>query len=459
MAASVPYLIAIYVGVAIVLFTRLSRPVAVLAVALIGTLALPELQTSPAPPVTVHSVRVTPLDFTKVNVINYGLLAGWLLVDGGRLRGLHLTRFDGPAVLATLFPAVSSVINGNSVEMTFDELNSGIMAWGVPYFIGRIYLREATGCWRVTAALALGGLVYLPLCLFESRMSPQLHYWLYGFHQHDFAQTYRYGGYRPMVFMQHGLAVALFMAAASLCLYWLWRCAVWPFPQLPRFLRRWPGAWSLALAATAVLCRSLGAAALGLAGFVTLVASPLLRSRLLLLGLALLPPVYVTARISGLLSADTIFGAIGRQVDKERAESLGFRLKCEDKLIAGLGEQWIYGVGGQVKDRPKDDFDRPIVTDGLWIITYYDSGAIGVAAVFAMLLLPVARFLSLHPAEAWRTPAVAPAAVAATVVALFAIDSLSNAMPNVMYMLLVAALTGWNETVAAYCEVPANVAR
>jgi len=459
MAGLVPYLIVIYVGVAVVLFTRLSRPVGVLAVALVGTLVLPELHTSPAPPVTVHSVRVTPFDFTKVNVINYGLLAGWLLVDGGRLRGLRLSRFDVPAVFAALFPAVSSVINGNPPEMTYDELNSGVMTWGVPYFAGRIYLRDATGCWRVTAALVLGGLVYMPLCLFESRMSPQLHYRLFGFHQHDFSQTYRYGGYRPMVFMQHGLAVALFMAAASLCLFWLWRCRAWPFPQLPRFLRRAPGAWSLALAATAVLCRSLGAAALGLAGLVTLVVSPPLRSRLLLLGLALIPPMYIAGRVGGLLPADAIIGAFGGRVDKERAESLGFRLKSEDKLIAGLGRQWAYGVGGQVKDRPKDDNDRPIVTDGLWIITYYDSGAVGVAAVFALFLVPVVRFAFLHPADTWQTPAVAPAAVAATVVALFAIDSLSNAMPNAMYLLLVAALTGWNETVATYRDAAAKVAR
>ena len=58
----------------------------------------------------------------------------------------------------------------------------------------------------------LGGLIYVPLCLFEVRMSPQLHNMVYGFAQHSFGQTVRGGGWRPMVFMQHGLAVGLFMS-------------------------------------------------------------------------------------------------------------------------------------------------------------------------------------------------------------------------------------------------------
>ena len=34
-----------------------------------------------------------------------------------------------------------------------------------------------------------------PLCVIELRFSPQLHNWVYGYHQHDFVQTIRDGGY------------------------------------------------------------------------------------------------------------------------------------------------------------------------------------------------------------------------------------------------------------------------
>ena len=52
--------------------------------------------------------------------------------------------------------------------------------------------------------------------MFEARLSPQLHSRLYGFTQHDFLQTVRGDyTYRPMVFMQHGLAVAMFLGMAT----------------------------------------------------------------------------------------------------------------------------------------------------------------------------------------------------------------------------------------------------
>src|SRR5205085_9719293 len=41
------------------------------------------------------------------------------------------------------------------------------------------------------------------------------HYWVYGFFPHtSFAQQVRYGGYRPVVFLEHGLQVALFASMA-----------------------------------------------------------------------------------------------------------------------------------------------------------------------------------------------------------------------------------------------------
>ena len=39
------------------------------------------------------------------------------------------------------------------------------------------------------AVLLIGGLIYIPFCLFEIKMSPQLHKWVYGYHQHAFDQN------------------------------------------------------------------------------------------------------------------------------------------------------------------------------------------------------------------------------------------------------------------------------
>ena len=65
-------------------------------------------------------------------------------------------------------------------------------------------------------ALLTGGLIYSLPMLVEVRLSPQINVWIYGYFAHDFGQMMRYGGYRPMVFMTHGLWVALFACMAVL---------------------------------------------------------------------------------------------------------------------------------------------------------------------------------------------------------------------------------------------------
>jgi hypothetical protein len=42
-------------------------------------------------------------------------------------------------------------------------------------------------------------------------MNPQSQTVNYGFHQHSFGQTMRFGGWHPCGFMKHGLQVALWM--------------------------------------------------------------------------------------------------------------------------------------------------------------------------------------------------------------------------------------------------------
>ncbi|MEZ4288411.1 MAG: hypothetical protein R3A47_09765 [Polyangiales bacterium] len=69
-------------------------------------------------------------------------------------------------------------------------------------------------------------MLYSLLQLVELRFSPQLHRWIYGYHQHNFVQTIRAGGYRPMVFMSHGLAVSLFTATAAMAAMGLYRARI-----------------------------------------------------------------------------------------------------------------------------------------------------------------------------------------------------------------------------------------
>ena len=80
------------------------------------------------------------------------------------------------------------------------------------------------------------------------------------------------------------------------------------------------------------------------------------------------------------------------------------------------------------------------VTDGYWIIIFGLNGFVGLISMTLTMLLPVVLFLARFPIERWNQPGLAPVAVIATIVDLFLIDCLVNAMPNVIYVIAAGGL-------------------
>src|SRR5207248_7990807 len=76
---------------------------------------------------------------------------------------------------------------------------------------------------HILRVLVIGGLFYSLLMLFELRMGPQLHVWLYGYTPTDMDIDVRGDGFRPRVFLENGLSVALFTATTVLAAAALWR--------------------------------------------------------------------------------------------------------------------------------------------------------------------------------------------------------------------------------------------
>src|ERR1019366_4313843 len=102
----------------------------------------------------------------------------------------------------------------------------------------------------------VAGLIYSLPMLLEIRISPQLHLWVYGYSPSDFIQEMRDGGYRPMVFMGHGLAAAFFTMTAVVAAVTLWRVEV-------RVLRLPPAGITVYLSTILILCKSAGALVYG----------------------------------------------------------------------------------------------------------------------------------------------------------------------------------------------------
>ena len=353
-----------------------------------------------------------------------------------RLVSLRPRAFDIPLLIWCICPLGSSLANNLGVYDGLSETTANVLTWGMPYIIGRMYYGSLRGLRELALGFVVGGLIYVPLCLWEIRMAPTLHHDLYGFITFKFFTTYRFGGYRPAVFMQHGIAVGLWMTTASLVALWLWRTGA---------VRRICGIPLSVLVviqlSVTILCKSLNGIFILLLGVATLSAIRRWRAPAPLIALLAIPPVYVALRGTGVLSGEHLTAA-ATMISAERAASLEIRLFHEERLAEKAWQKPLLGWGGWGRNRVYDEDSGAdtSLTDGFWIIAFGNYGLVGLLSVGTVLLLPtmaIRRGLDLHR---WATPVFAPVAALAIVVPMYVIDCLMNGMLNPIYMVTVGGL-------------------
>ncbi|MEQ9453633.1 MAG: hypothetical protein RLN76_03440 [Phycisphaeraceae bacterium] len=377
-------------------------------------------------------------DYTKMSATCFGILLGAALFDPNTLLRLKPRLADLPFVVFCLVPMTSSVINGlgayDGLSATLDQ----VVTWGLPYLIGRAYFSSVEGLKELSRGLVIGGLIYVAFCLYEVRMSPQLHLKLYGFMQHEFYQSARSGGWRPMVFMQHGLMVGMWMCMSALMALWMWRSGslkgVWSIPM---------GWIAAAITVTAVLCKSFGALVLLGLGCVMLLVRQKWVAVPLMVFLTLLPAGYYAVRYPRVFTADTLMSLAGPMLSEERAGSLNTRLQNEDILSARASQQPLFGWGGWGRNRVLNEEGRDItITDGLWIIIVGVNGLVGLAAFTMAFSYPGWVLIRRIDYETWSLDWVPYYVGLTTVVLLYQVDCILNAMVNPVFTLVLGSLVG-----------------
>jgi len=371
-----------------VLFATLRPPLATAAVFLTAWLVLPEGVAFDAP-------AVPPLD--KHSIAALCALAGTVITAWPRLRHARPGRgVDWFAVLLLVGLLGTSATNRDPLSfmttylpgLSFYDAFAQAFRLGltvvVPFLLGRALYRTTADLARLMGVIVFAALLYLPLVAFELRLSPQLHRIVYGFHQHEFVQTIRAGGYRPMVFMHHGLALAMFLLTATLFGTALAR-AKKPLPfSLP------PGPAAALLGLFLLLCKSLGALVYALAVLpVLIVGSVRLQARVALL-LAALVVAYPVLRIANVFPTAALVDLAAARVNQDRASSLAFRFYNEDQLVAKALERKFFGWGSFGRNRIYNEWGADIsVTDGHWIIALGAGGIVGLVGTFGLLLTPI----------------------------------------------------------------------
>lgn len=431
-----------YVPFCFVAFRRWPAPRAALITLLVGAMFLPanyyDIDLPLTPPLTKE--LWCPL---------WALIACWTF----RRSALTQKIWTGPCgFLCLLFLSgiVTILTNTDSVTLgvvslpgssSYDLVYSSIvtfLTWIPAYYLGFTLFRTKQDLHLILKYFSLAGLVYSLLCLWEIRMSPQLHLNVYGYAPSSFFETIRFGGYRPVVFMRHGLCVALFMTLTLVAAATLYR-ARWHLSD-----RIKPGHLTAWLVVVLILIKSAGAwfyGAIALAALLTLKGRHIAGAAV---AIATLVVVYPLLRVTDIVSADQVRELMAHYVNPERARSLWGRMMTEAQIMESTRDRIMFGWGGYGRFMRYDPLTGQSMTipDGHWAIALGSSGVVGWACLLAAMMWPAVNALRSMRLITDESTRISVGGLA-LLTAIYLLDWLPNAPLAMELSMITGALAGY----------------
>ena len=413
------------------LFRRLKPVPAVFFTIVGGYLLLPVK-------VAIDFPLIPPLDKETIPAI--GALIGCIYIKRKNIDFIPKAGLERWLIVVLLISPLITVFNNQEPVFDGQELIRGLTYYDglsaiinqylalIPFILGAQLVKSYEDQLLLFKLLVIAGLCYSLPILFEIRMSPQLHNWIYGFSPSAFIQQIRFDGFRPVVFVGHGLGVAMFVATVLAAAVILWQ-------QQIKVVRFQPIAIVIYFFVLLVLCKSLGPLLFGIFLLFVIKWMPirvLQRVSIFLIGIVLF---YPALSIFDLFPHQQLVDIAG-DFDQDRAQSLGFRFYHEEQLLERAQEKVFFGWGGWSRNRLFDS-----VTDGYWIIVLGQYGAIGFGALFGLAVLAVwrtvtsSRLLNNNKQQHLLVGHV-------LIVSVIMIDQLPNASMGSWLWLLIGALIG-----------------
>jgi hypothetical protein len=318
-----------------------------------------------------------PISIEKRTIPGLAALLIVLAFDRRTLSRLRPSWLDLPMIALVIAPMLGAAARrfatfGVSVDQSWMNLTG----WAIPYMIGRLYYDDADGPRRMAGSIAIGGLLYVPICWFETSAGPgwYLSGLLYGTSFYE-GMVERLGGFRPEGFLGNGIEVAAWMALTTVAASWLclsrsgWR----PFGLPP---------WTSAVAAvvlglTTLACRGVYGYSVLAIGLTATCLTLAMNTRLFLMALVLVAPAYIVARTSGAWD--------GREMREwaqktGRSASLSMRLEQEADVLKNAPETGlVFGRGGPFPDWGIDSW---------WAGALKNEGIVGVITLYSAFLIP-----------------------------------------------------------------------
>lgn len=427
-----------WVAVTIFLFWRMDARRAAL-IAIIGGWAFLPTGEYPAEALRVgreiggptHSAAIPASPrFNKATAIGLGCLCGAVLFGWSTLKRARPRWFDVPAALWVLAPIASAAATGGPIAGGLAQARHLALAWGVPYAIGRVWFADGPALRSFARAWVAAGVAYLPLGLAEFAIGPFWYHALYGGHVYRFDGSERWVGHRPLVFLEHGNQLGMWMATAAVAAAWLW--AIGDLPSWGWRRLRFPGhAVVASLIAANLLWQSHGGILLMLLGLTLPIAirlPPRRRRRLIVAGIVLTIAAVVTAGVWVVLVGPggargelrALFHGVGKS-------SFTWRLARVVDHLPRLAERPILGWGRADWSglSPDGSFLDPIALS-FWFLVSGAYGGFGLLASAGLLMLPVAGSAYRLRSLGWKTSPGCYVALTAGLIALNVTDLFMN---------------------------------
>lgn len=379
-----------------------------------------------------------------------------LVYHGGRIRQAKLIRYI-PILTLCVISAIGtyrnntdSVVYGGLVlpgMTTWDIVNFTIeymLTMLIPIALGLAAFRTRTDAIAGLYAMCLAGLAYAPLVYYEIKMAPVLQERIFGFRPFmSFLQAVRDGGFRPQVFMSHGLSLATAWCVIQVAVAALYRI------KKPRIWRLPTGTALVFFLVTQVLIKAKAALAMSLLTIpLVLWAKPVHIARMSMI-IAVCSFVYPVLHMTGNFPDEKIseylepFGA-------ERVESMRFRFDNEIVMTEHAMKRPWFGWGGFGRDRIYDvnTGNSLVVQDGYWIITLGVRGVFGYLLLYGLYTWPL--FVIWWRFEVLKDPRDQIITGAyAIMTAIMVFNSIPNMAMNVMPYTLGAAVLALLQTLPA----------
>ena len=434
-----------WMPIGIYLFRRYPVRVAILANFLGGWALLPGANYKPTTEVFPYWILgvCLPTNYflTKATVTGLAGLGGILLFHSADSKRIRPGICDIPMAVWCCVPLISAATHWNTFREGLFGAVYQTISWGVPWLLGRAYFSDGESLLLAAKAYVVAGVAYVPICLIEICVGPQLYAILYGYQPYRWVGAERYFGYRPIGLLEDGNQLGIWMAVATLIAVSL--SARQYSNRIPGLSMRWIAA---SLAVTTLLCQSVGSILLLL--FLIPLARLRWRSalRVSVAVLILCIVVPATFRMTNLVSLRALakrngavhsiangLASIGRQ-------SFAWRIARDESHIAialrnpllGSG-QWNWWQSGD---------SRPW---SLWLLVLGMYGLVGLIAFGSIMLLPVIRSI-WSPVEGNDRNDLDIRRTLVALILMVALDNLLNGEMILPYLLIMGGLVSRQAT-------------